>query len=310
MKTKIISKKGAFRLIETAGERMPYKAIKYLRDHETDEEIIQRIVKYLKIGYNWNHPDNNIDAALWYGIVAENHLDLRMVDAIIELFSKDKYIDIDSLNEQASYLVYKLCEKFGDEAIEKFIDTIEKMLPTEYRCLYLTDCIYFADKEKYGEQLLRLLDNPNTGDILFVATTLANANFTNVVPRLKELISIYEKEEKKDWYAGELEEAIVAMTQKDWQQPYGETQKDWQQPYGETRKDWEEHYRHQINNTPVHEQMQEMKERAKVIAKERGEEFNEDLFPDVKPQKPTHIRRNDPCYCGSGKKYKRCCMNK
>ena len=39
------------------------------------------------------------------------------------------------------------------------------------------------------------------------------------------------------------------------------------------------------------------------------EEENRDE-PSVKSDKRVKIGRNDPCPCGSGKKYKRCCMNK
>ena len=31
-------------------------------------------------------------------------------------------------------------------------------------------------------------------------------------------------------------------------------------------------------------------------------------FPNL--QKPIKIGRNDKCFCGSGKKYKKCCINK
>jgi uncharacterized protein YecA (UPF0149 family) len=40
----------------------------------------------------------------------------------------------------------------------------------------------------------------------------------------------------------------------------------------------------------------------------------QDDFPDYKPQpivRPKkQVGRNDPCPCGSGKKFKKCCLNK
>ncbi|POB47022.1 DUF1186 domain-containing protein [Vibrio vulnificus] len=34
------------------------------------------------------------------------------------------------------------------------------------------------------------------------------------------------------------------------------------------------------------------------------------LFPTIeKPSEPKMLGRNDPCFCGSGKKYKKCCLN-
>jgi preprotein translocase subunit SecA len=35
--------------------------------------------------------------------------------------------------------------------------------------------------------------------------------------------------------------------------------------------------------------------------------YNYNTEPYIAPYKPG---RNDPCVCGSGKKYKKCCMNK
>lgn len=39
------------------------------------------------------------------------------------------------------------------------------------------------------------------------------------------------------------------------------------------------------------------------MAKEKKEDKKKEA---VKPVKPDNIGRNDPCYCGSGKKYKKC----
>ncbi|MDQ6843211.1 MAG: SEC-C metal-binding domain-containing protein, partial [Bacteroidota bacterium] len=46
---------------------------------------------------------------------------------------------------------------------------------------------------------------------------------------------------------------------------------------------------------------------------EDEESFEDDYFEDDEIQVPavsTKIGRNYPCPCGSGKKYKKCCMNK
>ena len=44
-------------------------------------------------------------------------------------------------------------------------------------------------------------------------------------------------------------------------------------------------------------------------------DYNDDYIDAEYPQMPyvketIDIGRNDPCLCGSGKKYKKCCMNK
>ncbi len=34
------------------------------------------------------------------------------------------------------------------------------------------------------------------------------------------------------------------------------------------------------------------------------------MEPSEKPTTPHHPGRNDPCHCGSGRKYKHCCLDK
>jgi len=45
-----------------------------------------------------------------------------------------------------------------------------------------------------------------------------------------------------------------------------------------------------------------------VFKKEEGEWFYVDgTTPKTQPKRTLKIGRNDPCYCGSGKKFKKCC---
>lgn len=50
------------------------------------------------------------------------------------------------------------------------------------------------------------------------------------------------------------------------------------------------------------------KKQTKVDYKKLAKELSKNTVP--KPQKKRKIGRNDPCPCGSGKKYKNCCLNK
>jgi SWIM/SEC-C metal-binding protein len=81
------------------------------------------------------------------------------------------------------------------------------------------------------------------------------------------------------------------------------------------------------DNNPLMLRVQTQKRVEEVmdICQELGVEFILDLDPDepedisalkrlFNPPQPIvksrHISRNDPCYCGSGKKYKKCCLGK
>ncbi len=282
----ITSKEQAFKLIETSGEKMPYEAIKYLHDHETDEEIRQRIISSISNGYDWdNLTDDNINAALWYGIVAENHLDIRFVDAIITAFNSTKDDDLDFFNEQLLYLSCVLCEKFGDEAVGKFIDGIEKLLAAKRTMNFLGDTLYYADKDKHSERLLHILENSNNPDIAFLASDMAEAGFVEVLPKIKELLKHYKRTDGLLVYVMILEDAIDFIKNKDFPPPYSED-----------REAWEDHYKGLIKGNAPKYQRENIMEAVEQIFAENFESV--------------HIGRNDPCHCGSGKKYKRCCMKK
>ena len=56
--------------------------------------------------------------------------------------------------------------------------------------------------------------------------------------------------------------------------------------------------------------MFEQPEQNELSPKEMEKLFHKAVAQYNKPEKKVKIGRNDPCPCGSGKKYKKCCMNK
>lgn len=70
-------------------------------------------------------------------------------------------------------------------------------------------------------------------------------------------------------------------------------------------KDPMDYFRERENNKPNFE--------PSIESEEEGEEQMYDFTSSDIPSLTTHgkkLGRNDPCYCGSGKKYKKCCMKK
>ncbi|HXA45412.1 MAG TPA: SEC-C metal-binding domain-containing protein, partial [Candidatus Angelobacter sp.] len=54
-----------------------------------------------------------------------------------------------------------------------------------------------------------------------------------------------------------------------------------------------------------------MREKLGILTHARQISVHQSEFPDVIPKIPKLKNcRNKPCPCGSGKKYKRCCLNK
>lgn len=52
------------------------------------------------------------------------------------------------------------------------------------------------------------------------------------------------------------------------------------------------------------------KERLPAPGEKHTEEVAKELHPETTIHTGPKIGRNDPCPCGSGKKYKKCCLNK
>lgn len=53
-----------------------------------------------------------------------------------------------------------------------------------------------------------------------------------------------------------------------------------------------------------------LEEWAPILSEEKRLELKKDYNRSKTVVKEEKVRRNDPCPCGSGKKYKKCCMNK
>jgi hypothetical protein len=64
-------------------------------------------------------------------------------------------------------------------------------------------------------------------------------------------------------------------------------------------------------NPAMELEAKELQERYNILRNPRKRVIEATEYPDVKSNVPRlHNSRNKPCPCGSGKKYKRCCLNK
>ncbi|TLD43262.1 MAG: hypothetical protein JETT_0431 [Candidatus Jettenia ecosi] len=113
----------------------------------------------------------------------------------------------------------------------------------------------------------------------------------------KESLLAFCEEEKK---AEEDEFEIVAFSEKDVKEVFSTNEKNL---YHYT-KDWLSFYdEDEIKKRQERWRREEEEEELEYL--EEDEEFLEPFAPEKKK-----IGRNEPCPCGSGKKYKKCCMNK
>lgn len=274
----------AFAQIEDIRNEYPVDAIEFLYNHPADERIVEKIVFHIKNYFNedvlydeasgeWS------DAGLWYAIVAENHLDMRYVEPIAGLFEIDA--DEDAMYEQVSYLTGALCEKYGDEVVSIFISALEDYIKRNKKTpfLYLIDALCFADLDKYKNRILAFL-KPDTYWVDSFVSTASILQIKEAIPIIKKLIAADEikaeigEDPLADSRLIEFKYALEELETGEKEFP------DYPDTWYEQRKsrgDWKKH-------------------------------FNR-YFGKAANSKPKKIGRNDPCYCGSGKKYKKCCID-
>lgn len=305
MGIEITSKKQAFEIIENIEDTFPLEAIDYLYEHETDQEILDKIVYHLERAYQFDDEEEWSYAPLWYAIVAEGHPHISLVKPVVGLFTKTHDTG-DFLDEQGSYLTSKLCEELGDEAIEMFVSVIEEEIKkdSDFFIPFLFDCFDYVDQDKYYDRLLAMLDNKYYEHIDSLIGSFGQANFTRLLPRMKEIYQYYKEqddEREEEVYfrtAIEIESGIKMIELDVFRAKYGES-------YYKTREHWKEHYSRWDQNQE--EYRESLKEEVRIKTEEL-KRLIQQLNAMKKISAMQNIGRNDPCYCGSGKKYKKCCI--
>lgn len=287
-----MTKQEAFARLESFEEGIPFEAIRFLYEHEPDAEILEKIRFALEHAFD---DDLYFDdrtarycyAPLWYAIVAEQYQDLSLLPPLIALYTEYDG-NYDFLEEQGIVLLEKLWEKFGDEAVLPTMDALDRVMetPSDFPYLFLFNCLRYADASQLP-RVISWLDNPNNHWLDALIGHMADCmQFRGVLPKLQEIEAKYLAE--TNWkqskgfgdklFLGELKYAIRQI----------EKGEPGNEPFSKTRGHWEEHYRAFEKNfiTP--------KPKPKV----------------PEPKKSAKVGRNDPCPCGSGKKYKKCCWGK
>lgn len=279
---KVASLDEAFAQIENIHNEYPVDAIEFLYNHPADERIVEKIIFHIE-----NYFNNDImydkssgiysNAGIFYAVVAENHLDMRYVVPIAKIFEVET--DGDVFHEQVCYLVGALCEKYGDAAVSIFISAMEeyskKNRKTAY--LYLIDALHYADMDRYKNRILAFL-KPDEHWIEPFVSMVSHLQIKEAIPIIKELIveeEIKAKHGERSYYDMKLNEFSYALEELE-----------------TTNKKFS-------NYSPVW-----YEERGKGWKKYLGNFFGK--ANNIIPKK---VGRNDPCFCGSGKKYKKCCMS-
>ena len=221
---------------------------------------------------------------LWYAVVAEHHLSEALIQPVIQLYTVTSLEGWDYLSERGMNMIGLLCEKFGETAVTPTLEFILAYVEKKERhpILYLFDCLYFINKEKHLPIIFNILKYDQFIWVDAFAVALAHAQIAEPLDRLKE-IKLFKEQKLEHTSSRLLELDILELNAAIEELETGKLKyPKFAKPTCQRASDWRVKYQHIFKQK-------------KPIA-------------DVFKKKKTG--RNDPCICGSGKKYKKCCLGK
>lgn len=296
----------AVRVLGKCTKGVPVTAIEYLHD-DTSLESRSAILKALR-DYSDNQSlwADSYAAPIWYSFAAEGHLCEELIDPIIGFYTSNHENETDWISEQGQYLIGKLAQKYPDITVQKVLAALERDPEHNHEgaLYYLFDVFDFCNIDTYKDRLLALLKRDAAYWHEVLATTISHLQIKEALPALKEqLRSLVEENPKKNLRDNgrsiELEEAIRQLESGEDLYPEVDTPLCLRRgtTWKEEVADAEENF-YDSGPFPGNEFVTEW-------------EHPGDVFYHQQPiSKINKVGRNDPCPCGSGKKYKKCCLDK
>ncbi len=287
----------AISAIESQKEGIPFEAIKYLYNQPPSKKLLDKIIFALKHAYDDTYYNEEEDfcycTPLWYAVVAEQYICQELIEPVVSLFTTT-YDDWDFLNEQGEYLVGKLAAKYPDLMLEKVVEAINKLVKekSELAYLFLFDAFYYADADKYKDWFLTTLKDDGLYWKDMFAHHVARLQIKEALPVIEELLKKEEGGHSEIEFAEALEQLETGASK----------YPDADRPFCQTRSGWEKHYaaaeRCFYDDADDDDEPEYFKEEPQT------------WHPPVIIKKADKVGRNEPCPCGSGKKYKKCCLVK
>ncbi|PSR02003.1 MAG: hypothetical protein BRD50_07815 [Bacteroidetes bacterium SW_11_45_7] len=304
-------------ILEQCEKGIPYQAIEYLqkdRSAEARNAIISNLAYCTKHEYYMLQSDL---APLWFAVAAEGHLCEDLIEPVIGLVTSS-FFDWDFLFEQVEWLITALAEKFPDIVVPRVIEVAKDPAVQQSdntKIIYLYDALAYADTAKYEEQIIEVLKDPNTIARDMWGHQVSYLQLKSALPVLKDIIEQREQEYQQKKHQArrfefqdlvELEEAreelqTGVIKYPDVMKPAHLSRENWREHYASFEDRFYDLYDDWYDDYPANDELLGQKDSAQDWSPLSH------TTPIVKEEKPG---RNDPCHCGSGKKYKKCCLRK
>lgn len=309
----IFSLEGAIHILNKCAKGIPFTAIEYLHD-DTSPEATSAIVKALKdFSDHQCYWEDCSATPLWYSLAAEGHLCEELIDPVIGFYDDTNKNSTDWIREQGEYLIGKLAQKYPDMTVQKVLAAIEKDAEgeVEHAVYYLFDVFAFCNIDKYKDRLIALLKRDDISWHNMLASTIAYLQIKEELPVLKEQLGLIksrqsEKHLMTNWNTVEIEEAITQLETGEDLYPDVDTPlclrrtTTWREEFA----DAEEYF---YDSDPLQEDDYDL-EVPDYFGPEGELPWKRNAQQPIIKENKTG--RNDPCPCGSGKKYKKCCQGR
>lgn len=309
----ITSKEEAFHILETPQWGIPFEAIEFLYEHPADEEIFAKVCFAIEhvndeaIYFN-EEEDFYSPTPLWYAIVAENHLRPELLTAIKASLRENP--DWDLFLEQVSVLVGKLCKAFPEEiparCLEAMLACAKDLHHKPLAIYYLADALLFLDLDKHAKSLEELLRKVPLYELEMMVEYLGGLGFPPTARIIRDRIDLTVLEEQMK--GTEDASRVNLLLRLEGLYEHLTTSSDRSSdisnhPFSEIRKPWKKFYQQYASDfEPEQAVEEEVEEELTSPTRSFGG------IPPAKAEKHRKIGRNEPCPCGSGKKFKKCCL--
>lgn len=277
----------AFEILDLKDE-FRFAAIHFLFNHSHTKELEDKIVSSLTRVYE--DPSGRL---VDYVLVAENHLTPRLIEPVVNIFTRSSIDSWDLLEDEANYLLQKLASAYPDEMLEKGIPIINKAIEenTDADYFFTFDMFRFLNKKKCTPWFIATMQKRFVLNDAFIQQVM-QLNIPETIPYVRKALDEYTSNywDSDDVNIEELEENFLLLKNGTISQTHPSIL--------ETRGRWEEFY----------------------LGVEKYVLSNEEISELCKLPRPYYMihetRSNNECYCGkqnkSGRiyKYRNCCFAK